>query len=102
MSHRARATSRDGETVVKAIIGHPMETGMRRNKDTGRKIPAHYIETLNVKHNGTVVISASWGPAIAKNPLLHFTFSGGQAGDQLEISWTDNKGENGSFSTTII
>jgi sulfur-oxidizing protein SoxZ len=93
--------SRDGVTVVKAILGHPMESGRRRDKETGRIVPAHYIETLDVKHNGQSVLTAELGPAIAKNPLLHFTFKGGQSGDTVEFSWNDSKGENGSFSTTV-
>ena len=101
MSNRARAIVRDGVTTVKAIFGHPMETGLRKDKDTGRTIPAHYIETLNVTHNGRSVMSANWGPAISKNPLLHFTFKGGEAGDTIEFSWADNTGENGTFSTKV-
>ena len=99
--HRARATNRGGVTTVKAIISHPMETGLRKDKKTGKKVPAHFIEILTVTHNGKAVLNANWGPAISKNPLLHFNFKGGNKGDKIDISWNDNKGEKGSVATTI-
>jgi len=99
--HRARATNKGGVTTVKAIINHPMETGLRKNKATGKKIPAHFIQELNVKHNGKTVLSALFGPAISKNPLLHFTFKGGKSGDKIDISWSDNKDMKDSLSTAI-
>lgn len=99
--HRARATTKGGKTIVKAIIGHPMETGLRKDKKTGKKIPANYIEELIVKHNGKEVLEAHWGPAISKNPLIHFTFKGGAAGDKIEMSWNDSTGKKDSLSTVI-
>jgi sulfur-oxidizing protein SoxZ len=99
--HRARATSKGGVTTVKAIISHPMETGLRKDKKTGKKVPAHYIETLTVTNNGKAVLNADWGPAISKNPLLHFNFKGGKAGDKVVISFNDNKGQKGSVATTV-
>ncbi len=99
--HRARASAKGGKTTVKAIISHPMETGLRKNKATGKKIPANYIEELTVKHNGKDVLVAHWGPAVSKNPLLHFTFKGGASGDKIDISWNDSTGKKDSLSTTI-
>ena len=39
---KIRATLKDGITTVKAIISHPMETGSRKNKETGEIIPVSY------------------------------------------------------------
>jgi len=33
---------------VKALITHPMETGFRKNKKTGKRIPAYYINDVSV------------------------------------------------------
>jgi sulfur-oxidizing protein SoxZ len=38
-------------------------------------------------------MNAAWSGGISKNPYLSFKFKGAAAGDPLEISWTDNKGE---------
>lgn len=99
--HRARATHKAGVTTVKAIISHVMETGLRKDKATGQKIPAHFIEELKVTASGAEVLRANWGPAVSKNPLLHFTYKGGKKGDKINISWVDSKQEKGSIETTV-
>lgn len=98
---KARARAQGDTTTVKALISHPMETGLRKDKKTGKKIPAHYIETLNVEHNGDNVLNALWGPAVSKNPYLFFKFNGGSSGDTITISWKDNKGKSDSKQFTI-
>lgn len=100
-SIRIRAKAKGGEGTVKALITHPMETGMRKNKKTGEKIPAHFIQEVTCKHNGNSVVTALWGPAVSKNPYLSFEFSGAKAGDSIELSWVDNKGEKDSSTTKI-
>jgi sulfur-oxidizing protein SoxZ len=98
---RIRAQASGGETKVKALITHPMETGLRKNKKTGKLIPAHFIQELVCKHNGTVVVTGLWGPAVSKNPYVAFDLSGGKAGDTIELSWVDNKGEKDSRTVKV-
>ena len=52
-------------------------------------------------HNGKIVLSAQWGPAVSKNPFLEFRFSGGKAGEKVIVTWTDNKGDKRSDEATI-
>ncbi|MEJ2397873.1 MAG: thiosulfate oxidation carrier complex protein SoxZ [Gammaproteobacteria bacterium] len=98
---RIRAQARGGETTVKALITHPMETGMRKNKKTGKLIPAHFIQELVCKHNGKTVVTGLWGPAVSKNPYVAFDLKGGKAGDTIEMSWVDNLGEKDSYTTKV-
>jgi len=91
-SIRPRAWVDSGVTTLKMIISHPMETGLRKDKATGKKIPAHYIESVIVKHNDKVVLDALLGPAVSKNPFIQCKFKGAAQGDALMISWTDSKG----------
>jgi sulfur-oxidizing protein SoxZ len=42
-----------------------------------------------------------FSPTVSKNPFIEFEFDGGAAGDSVELSWTDNKGETGSGTTQI-
>lgn len=93
---KARAQAKGGITTVKTLISHPMETGLRKDKKTGKLIPAHFIQELNVEHDGKNVLNALWGIGISKNPYLFFKFKGGKAGDSITISWVDNKGEKDS------
>jgi sulfur-oxidizing protein SoxZ len=98
---RIRASAKGDITTVKALITHPMETGLRKNKKTGKKFPAEFIQEVNCEHNGTTAMTAQWGPAISKNPYLSFQFTGGKKGDTIKISWVDNKGKSDSLSAKI-
>ena len=96
-----RANIKDGVTEVKALISHPMDTGMQTDKKTGEKIPAHFIQEVVCKHKDTTVLTANWGPTISKNPYLSFNFKGAAAGDKISLSWVDNKGDKDSAETDI-
>ena len=98
---KIKAKHKSGVTSVKALIKHPMETGLRKNKKTGKKIPAHFIKEVTCSHNGNVVFVANWGVAVSKNPYLSFKLKGGSPGDTIKIAWVDNKGESDSRETKI-
>ena len=98
---KLRARLREGVTQVKCIITHPMETGTRKDKDTGEVFPQHFIQEVHCKHNGEEVMAMEWAPTVSKNPFLEFEFEGGAAGDTVELSWKDNKGESGSTTKPI-
>ena len=100
-SIKIRAKVSDGVTTVKALVKHPMETGQRKDKKTGKLIPAHFIQEVTCEHNGKAVMTALWGPAISKNPYLSFKFKGASKGDTLKLSWVDNKGEKDSVETQV-
>ncbi|VAW69487.1 Sulfur oxidation protein SoxZ [hydrothermal vent metagenome] len=100
-SIKIRAKAKGGTATVKALISHPMETGLRKNKKTGKKFPAHFIQEVTCNHNGKEVLTADWGTAISKNPYLSFKFSGAKSGDTLKMSWVDNKGESDSVEAKI-
>ncbi|HSH30910.1 MAG TPA: thiosulfate oxidation carrier complex protein SoxZ [Thiohalobacter sp.] len=98
---KIRARLSGDTTTVKALISHPMETGLRKNSKTGEKIPAHFIQEVVCEHKGDTVLTAQWGPAISKNPYLSFRFKGAAKGDSLTLRWVDNKGESDSIETQI-
>ena len=87
-------------TEVKVLMSHEMETGQRKDA-AGKAIPAWFIQTVTVTHNGKSVLNAQWGPAVAKNPFLAFKFKGGAKGDKIQIAWTDNRGEKRTDETLI-
>lgn len=98
---RIRAKMKGDVAEVKALMSHPMETGLRKNKKTGKKIPAHFIKEVVCEHKGNKVIVASWGVAVSKNPYLSFKFKGAAKGDAIKVSWEDNKGESATADATI-
>lgn len=100
-SIKMRAKVADGVTTIKALVSHPMDTGLVKDKKTGKTIPAHFIQEVVCQHKGTTVMTANWSGAISKNPYLSFKFKGAAAGDTVSLSWVDNKGEKDSADATI-
>jgi len=99
-SIKLRAKAKGGIVTVKALINHPMETGLRKNKKTGKMIPAHHIQEVTAKSGDKTVMSAVWGGAISKNPYLSFKFSGSKD-DSITLSWVDNKGNSDSKTAKV-
>ena len=97
---KLRAKESKGVVTVKALIKHPMETGQRKNKKTGEKIPAHFIQQVICKANGDEVITINWGPAVSKNPYLTFAYMGFK-GDMVELTWEDNQGNKDSLEGEV-
>ena len=97
---KARAQAKGGVVTVKALISHPMETGLRKNKKTGKKIPAHFIQEVTATANGKQVLLAEWGPAVSKNPYLSFAFNGAK-GETVNLSWVDNTGQSDSAEVKV-
>jgi len=96
-SIRVRATSSGDTTEVQALIQHPMDSGFVKNAK-GELVPPHFIQEVTFEYGGKSVFVADWGPTVPKDPYLKFAFKGGKKGDELKISWTDNKG--GTDQTT--
>lgn len=97
---RIRAQAQGGNAVVRVLMSHEMETGQRKDS-AGKVIPAWHISDVTATHNGKQVLSAEWGPAVAKNPFLQFTVKGAKAGDKIAVTWKDNKGESRTDEATV-
>jgi sulfur-oxidizing protein SoxZ len=97
---RIRAQASGGNAVVRVLMSHEMETGQRKDS-AGKVIPAWHITNVTAAHNGKQVMSAEWGPAVAKNPFLQFTLKGAKAGDKVAVTWKDNKGETRTDEATV-
>lgn len=89
---KIRAQMAGGKANVRVLMAHEMETGLRKDP-SGKIIPAWFIQQVTAKHNDKPVMNAQWGPAVSKNPFLHFTIKGAKPGDKVSITWIDNKGE---------
>ena len=100
-SIKVRAKVKGGVATVKCLINHPMETGLRKDKKTGKMIPAHFINEVVATSGGNTVMTANWSGGVSKNPYMSFAFTGGAKGDEVKISWTDNQGGSDSGTAKI-
>lgn len=88
-------TAQRGDVVeIRALIGHPMETGFRPGAD-GRVLPRDIIRKFTVRYNGETVFSAELHPAISANPYFAFHTAAAESGT-LEFRW---EGDNGFAQT---
>jgi sulfur-oxidizing protein SoxZ len=86
---------------VKSLMLHPMETGSRKDPDTGATIPAHHITELTFLNNGQTVMTVHCSTAVSRDPYFSFSYSGAKAGDTLAVQWVDNTGETDSVETVL-
>ncbi|MGH1540291.1 MAG: thiosulfate oxidation carrier complex protein SoxZ [Arenicella sp.] len=92
MTIRAKAKITGDIVAVKALMKHPMETGLRVDKKTGEKIPAHHINEFSCSWKGNEIFRCNLGPAVSKNPYVAFKTKGPVAGDELTFASLDNQG----------
>jgi len=89
------ATAKRGEVIeIRALIGHPMETGYRPGAD-GKIVPRDIIRKFVCRYNGEQVFGAELHQAISANPYIGFFTLATESGT-LEFVW---EGDNG-FSQT--
>ncbi|SFV13607.1 thiosulfate oxidation carrier complex protein SoxZ [Pseudoduganella namucuonensis] len=85
------ATARKGEVIeIRALIGHPMETGYRPGAD-GKLLPRDILTRFTCRYNGEVVFSAELHPAVSANPYIAFHTVATESGT-LEFSWQGDSG----------
>jgi len=98
---KVRAKEKGGVVTVKALMTHPMESGLRKDKKTGKLIPAHYIQEVICESGGNTVMTALLSGGVSKNPYLSFKFSGAKKGDMIKLSWADNTGKSDAVEAEI-
>jgi len=87
-----------GEVIpVRALIIHPMETGLRKDKD-GKPIPAYYINDVKVYYGDELITSMEWTIAVSADPFMTFYVKADKAAP-LKIVYKDNKG--GIFEESV-
>jgi len=97
---RMRGKAKGGVAEVKALIKHPMESGLRMNKKTGKPYPAKYIDVVTVAVNGTTAVDAQWSGAVSANPYVAIKVKA-NSGDEVTVSLADNTGEKGTKSIKL-
>ena len=100
-SIKVRTKLMEGKTQIRMLISHPMEHGRRKDEVTGKMIPMKYIQELIVTHNDEIVVSTQLGAGVSKDPYFSFMLKGGDVGDNIQVTWTDNLGNMDSLVQKI-
>jgi sulfur-oxidizing protein SoxZ len=86
---------------VRVLIGHPMETGLRKDPKSGDVVPLHFIKSVTATLNGKPVLAAQWSQAVSRNPYMQFRIKGAKVDDEIGIEWVDNRGESNRASAKV-
>ena len=79
-----------GELVkVKTLAEHEMESGVRRDENTGVIYPRLIIYKVTARYNGKIVFKANWFSGVSANPYLAFYFKAKKSG-LIEVEWEDD------------
>lgn len=90
-----------GDTVkVDFMVMHPMDTGLRKNKKTGKLIPAHYINEVSFYFNDTLITKMVTWETISTNPLFSINYKVTGKG-VMKVIYKDNLGEVNEKSKKI-
>lgn len=90
---RIKAKLKKGVVTVKALANH--ENLSYQEAERAKK-EANFITYAVAKVNGNIVYEISSSQFLSKNPYMKFSFNadaiGVKAGDMLEFTWVDLKG----------
>ena len=91
------SVSRDSVIHVRALLSHPMHTGLFRDAQ-GNPIPAHFVKDVVVSYGGEEVAHFEWTSGVSRDPFVTFPLRATREAP-LKITWKDNKG--GVFEKSV-
>ncbi len=98
---KVRVKNKNGVVDVKVIINHPMENGLRLDQQSGKKIPAHFINQFRISVNNEEILVSRCTGGLSKNPFYGFKLSDVNSNDKITVSWSDNTGQSGSADAVV-
>jgi len=83
-----------GDTVkVDFIVIHPMDTGLKKDKKTGKVKPADYISDIEFSFDGEVFTKMTVWESVSTNPYFSVNFIVPDKKGKVKVTFKDNKGE---------
>ncbi|WP_297889153.1 thiosulfate oxidation carrier complex protein SoxZ [Sulfurihydrogenibium sp.] len=83
---------KDDIVRVDSVIMHPMDTGLMKDKESGKYIAAHYITNVEVYYGDEKITWMELSGSVSANPFISFYVKATKTAP-LKIVWKDNKGE---------
>lgn len=90
-----------GDTIkVDFIVIHPMDTGLKKDKKSGKIIPAKYIDNVTFLMNGKPFTTMKVWETVSTNPYFSVNLKVPGSG-KITVEYTDNTGEKSSKSKKL-
>jgi sulfur-oxidizing protein SoxY len=77
------------EAVV--MVRHPNFTGLQMNPKTGNFTPARFVDKLEIRRDGKLVVAVKGGISLSEDPNLRFIYAAADNAP-LSVSGSDNEG----------
>ena len=90
---KIRASLQGDIAEIRVLMPHPMETGQRKDPDSGQLIPAHFIQSFSLTVNGALLVGGQLNTSISRNALFSFYARGLKTGDRIAVEWSDTRGD---------
>lgn len=87
-----REYKKDDLIRVDSVIMHPMDTGLMKDKESGKYIAAHHITDVEVFYGDEKITTMKLSGSVSANPFISFYVKATKTAP-LKIVWKDNKGE---------
>jgi sulfur-oxidizing protein SoxZ len=89
---RVPKTAERGEIIqIKCLAEHVMESGRRKDRDTGELVPRFLINRMECRYNGELVFFADWFNGMSANPYAAFKLRAAESGS-VEVTWIEDDG----------
>jgi sulfur-oxidizing protein SoxY len=87
---------------AQVMLRHPNYSGLQRDQLTLLYIPAHFVDTMEVRHGDELLFSMTGGISISEDPTFRFTYTDTGAG-AVSVTATDTEGAtfHGQFSPGV-
>lgn len=92
-SIRLRGKYHRGVTSIKALIKHPMETGLRAHKISGQNLDPHYITNISLMMNNEEIAAIKSTAGLSRNPYVAIKVDSDKSVDSVSMVWRDNVGK---------
>lgn len=90
---RVPETVKEGEVFkVLSLAQHPMDTGLVKNKKTGKIIPEWIIDKVDIYYDRRIITTCNYGIAVSSDPFLSFYIKAGNRTAPLEFIMRDTRG----------
>lgn len=77
---------------IDTVIMHPMETGLMKDKESGKYIAAEHITSVEVFYGDEKITWMEVTASVSANPFISFYIKATKSAP-LKIVWKDNKGD---------
>jgi sulfur-oxidizing protein SoxY len=89
---RLAASEREGP--LELLIRHPNYSGMQMDQITRHYIPADYVEKIDIRHDGELLLSVEGNISLSENPAIQFHLPGQGLDGRVEAEVMDSAGRS--------